>query len=140
MTLPKANRLRRRQHFSRVYQQGRRSRSQHLTLRSLKHSPAPRPQLQSELADCAILSDQPSRIGIAVSQKVSKRAVLRNRIKRQLKTAIAQFLHQFPVGWDLVIVVHPQAVQCDYGEFLQELKQLLFDAEVLDGHSRGCLL
>ena len=140
MTLPKANRLRRRQHFSRVYQQGRRSRSQHLTLRSLKHSPAPRPQLQSEPISCAIPFDQPTRVGITVSQKVSKRAVVRNRIKRQLRAAVIQLLHQFPVGWDLVIVVHPQAVQCDYGEFLQELKQLLFDAEVLDGHSRGCLL
>jgi ribonuclease P protein component len=44
--------------------------------------------------------------------------------------------HLLP-GWRLVIVVQPSAVQeeCDYQQFLQELKQLLAEAEVLNGYS-----
>jgi ribonuclease P protein component len=76
-----------------------------------------------------------TRIGISISQKVHKRAVIRNRIKRQLRAICRQLLPRFAQGWDLVITVHPQALQCDYQQFLQELEQLLTDAEVLDGYS-----
>lgn len=76
----------------------------------------------------------PARIGISISQKVSKRAVIRNRIKRQICAALRRFLPQLAPGWQLVIVVKPGAIQCDYEEFLRELEQLLTSAEVLDGH------
>jgi RNase P protein component len=36
-------------------------------------------------------------------------------------------------GWDLVIVVHPEIVQCDRLQYLQELEQLLTDAALLAG-------
>jgi len=77
----------------------------------------------------------PSRIGISISQKVSKRAVVRNRIKRQIKAAFRQLLPRIAPGWWLVVVVNPNAVQCEYEQFLRELEQLLTDAEVIDGHS-----
>jgi ribonuclease P protein component len=44
------------------------------------------------------------------------------------------FLPRFPTGWDLVIIVHPNAVECDYPQLLRELEQLLIDAEVFHGH------
>lgn len=75
----------------------------------------------------------PTCIGISISQKVSKRAVIRNRIKRQIRAAFRQLLPRIQDGWWLVVVVRPEAVQCDYGQFLRELEQLLADAEVLDG-------
>jgi ribonuclease P protein component len=74
-----------------------------------------------------------TRIGISINLKVSKRAVVRNRIKRQLRSALRQLLPRLISGWDLVIVVHPEAVECDYLQFLQELEQLLIQAEVIDG-------
>ena len=76
----------------------------------------------------------PSQIGISISLKVSKRAVVRNRIKRQIRAALRQLLPGIAYGWKLVIIVRPQAVECDYFQFLQELEQLLLDAEVLDGN------
>lgn len=75
-----------------------------------------------------------TRFGVSISQKVSKRSVVRNRIKRQLKAAFRQLLPLLDPGWLLVIVVRPEAVQCDYEQFLQELKQLLVDAEVINGN------
>jgi ribonuclease P protein component len=73
-------------------------------------------------------------VGIAVSQKVDKRAVVRNRIKRQLRAAVQQLLPRIQPGWQIVIGVRPRATECEYQQFLQELEQLLADAEVLHGN------
>jgi ribonuclease P protein component len=138
VALPKAHRLRLRQDFNRVYQKGRRRKASRLTLCILRHK-QPSGQLERDRAhedlDLSSAGCQPTRIGVSISQKVSKSAVVRNRIKRQLHAGLLQYLPQFSCGWDLVLVVHPQAVQCDYFQFLQELEQLLMDAEVLNGHS-----
>lgn len=75
----------------------------------------------------------PTQLGISVSQKVSKRAVVRNLIKRRLRVAFFSLLPQMSSGWQVVIVVKPGAAECDYGQFLQELKQLLIKAEVMNG-------
>ncbi len=69
-----------------------------------------------------------------MSQKVSKRAVVRNRIKRQIQAAFRCLLPKLAPGWQLVVVAKPNAIECDYEEFLRELKQLLVNAEVLNGH------
>ncbi|MBF2046422.1 MAG: ribonuclease P protein component [Leptolyngbya sp. IPPAS B-1204] len=153
MALPKAHRLRHRQDFSAVYQAGSRQSSPHLTLRALRKRRSARlekPELsaRSDL-DQFDQSDRngkeqtqrqeqqaipPTQIGISISQKVSKRAVVRNRIKRQLRAIVQQFLPQISPGWQLVIVVKPNAAECGYEQFLQELKQLLISAEVINGH------
>jgi ribonuclease P protein component len=78
-------------------------------------------------------ADSPSRIGISISKKVSKKAVVRNRIKRQIRAILRQLLPRLKSGWNIVISVRSQAVECDYQQFLQELEQLLAKAEVLNG-------
>jgi ribonuclease P protein component len=141
VVLPKVHRLRQRQNFTAVYQKGGRYRTKHLTLRALRQAKLSRTSCRAPLSGTEALtatgprSPLPTRIGIAISQKVSKRAVVRNRIKRQLRACLRQLLPQLSAGWDLVIIVHPQAVQCDYFQFLQELEQLLLDSEVLNGDS-----
>jgi ribonuclease P protein component len=118
--LPKQNRLRARQDFTTVYQKGIRQNRFSLGLRAY-HCHA-EPQAQPHL-----------RIGISISTKVSKRAVVRNRIKRQLRAALRHLLPRLANGWDFIIVVYPNALGCDYSEFLQQLKQLLVQAEILHG-------
>ncbi|MFB2939500.1 ribonuclease P protein component [Aerosakkonemataceae cyanobacterium BLCC-F154] len=150
MALPKAHRLKNRQEFSALFRKGMRYSTSHLTLRALRQSAKPELGKQSDsrlptpvatvakgndVARSQSQSKLPSRLGISISQKVSKRAVVRNRIKRQLKAAFWQLLPQVAPGWLLAIVVKPEATQCDYHQFLQELKQLLVEAEVLNGHS-----
>ncbi|MBD1850171.1 ribonuclease P protein component [Cyanobacteria bacterium FACHB-502] len=122
MALPGCHRLKHRDDFSRVYQSGLRRSTANLTLRALRLPAA----LNSEAVRC-------TRIGISISQKVSKRAVVRNRIKRQIHAVFRQFLPALVPGWMLVIVVKPSATQCGYEQFLQELKQLLTSAEVWHG-------
>ena len=130
MALPRVNRLKRRQDFSLVYQQGNRYKSRHLTLRVLRQlSTKSSPLLRSPDP----LSPWPIRVGIVVSLKVNKRAVVRNLIRRRLQAAFYHLLPYLKTGWDVVVIVHPLAWQCDYSQFLQELEQLLTEAEVLHG-------
>lgn len=120
------NRLRKRRDFAAVYQQGTRRSTFHLTLRA-----RPRSQDLGKSAPAAV--NLPTRIGLSISQKVSKRAVVRNRLRRQLRAACRQLLPHLSSGWDLVITVRPGSLPCDYHQFLQELKQLLVASEVLNG-------
>lgn len=126
MGLPKANRLRKRQDFNRVYQKGRRCSTRCFALSALQSVP----DKQHQVADTSQL-DSPTRVGISVSQKVSKHAVVRNRLKRQVRAIVSLWLPHMSAGWDLVLVVRPSAKECEYVNFLQELKQLLVTAEVI---------
>lgn len=124
MGLPKANRLKHRRDFQAVYQQGIRRSSSHLTLRALSElAPGERAQTSSH-----------ARIGISISQKVSKKAVIRNRIKRQIRAAFRELLPVIAPGWKIVIVVRPGATECEYRHFLGELKQLLTKAKIINGY------
>ncbi len=114
MGLPKAHRLKSRKDYRAVYDQGIRRYSPHLTLIALYLDP-------QEGVDCI----PETKFGISISKKVSKKAVVRNRIKRQLKSAIMYNLSLIPPGGKIVIVVKAQAIKCKYEHFLRELEELL---------------
>ena len=134
MALPQSNRLRHWRDFQTVYQKGIRRSGRFLTLRGLRqrNNVVDTPPSSKSLAKDE--SKPPTRIGISISQKVSKKAVVRNRIKRQIRAIFCQFLPRLSTGWQLVVVVRPGAQECDYGQILRELEQLLAEAEVLNGH------
>jgi ribonuclease P protein component len=94
-----------------------------LTLKSMRHQP-----------NSTTENLPATRFGISVSQKVSKKAVARNLLKRQIKTVLRLLLPQIANGWSVVIGVRPSAQGCEYVEILRELEQLLKAAEVLDGY------
>ena len=123
MGLPKENRLRDRRDFRTVYSQGIYQSSLHLVLRAL---------LTSKLEQQFLL--EPTRLGISISQKVSKKAVVRNRIKRQIRAAFIELLPIISPGWKIVIVVRSRAIECKYEHFLRELKQLFIEAKIIDGY------
>ncbi|MFQ4143095.1 ribonuclease P protein component [Chlorogloeopsis sp. ULAP02] len=140
MALPKAYRLKSRHDFQAVFREGTRRHGSNLTLRALRLSSAKQPFLDAknkiaQSSDAAVLA--PTQIGISVSTKVSKRAVVRNRLKRQIAAALHQLLPKMSPGWRLVVIVKPGAAEskCVTQQFLQELEQLLAQAEVLNGHS-----
>ncbi|MEB3162944.1 MAG: ribonuclease P protein component [Prochlorothrix sp.] len=130
MALPRQYRLRHRRDFDALYRKGRRFASAHLLVRVLRPAPVAIAPLENTHENT-----YPPRLGIVVSQKVSKRAVVRNRIRRQIQGVMQGFLPQIQPGLRLLITVKPPAVECDYYKFLQELRKLLSDAEVLDGYS-----
>ncbi|MDY6782723.1 MAG: ribonuclease P protein component [Cyanobacteriota bacterium] len=124
MGLPKINRLHRRD-FRAVYRRGLSRHSSHLKLKAI---PAPSPN-ETDRAPLA-----PTQFGISLGRKVSKKAVERNRLKRQLRAAIRQLLPSLAPGWKTIIVVKPEARKCKYEHFLRELKELLLQAEAVNGH------
>ncbi|WP_315790807.1 ribonuclease P protein component [Fischerella sp. JS2] len=139
MALPKANRLKSRKDFQAVFREGTRRHGSYMTLRALRPSSMKKPSLDTAHDNVkstnSVLS--PIKIGISISTKVSKRSVVRNRLKRQVSAALHQLLPQLSPGWRLVVVVKPAAAEskCVTQQFLQELEQLLAQAEVLNGHS-----
>ena len=131
MALPKANRLKQRKDFTAVYERGRRRNAPNFTLRALR-----RPKSITIAASLTAQLPEATcpRIGISISRKVSKKAVVRNRLKRQIRAMFRQFLPRIADRWWIVIGVKSTAVGCDYGQILQELEQLLVQAEVLNGN------
>jgi ribonuclease P protein component len=103
------NRLRRREDFARVYAKGRQYNSSHLKLRIYRTG-------SSDL-----------QVGIVVSKKVSKKAVVRNLIKRQLRAIFRICLPQLQPGLQIVVTVFikPQEVIPGYKQFEAELTKLL---------------
>ena len=65
-----------------------------------------------------------SRFGIIISSKVSKKAVNRNRIKRQIFNFIREAKNQLPVK-DYLIIVHPEVTKLNKQELQQEFFKIL---------------
>ena len=139
MALPKANRLKSYRDFQAVFREGIRRHGLHFTLRALRPSPSCKPCTDpaSEMQTNDKTNPTPAQIGISISTKVSKRAVVRNRLKRQIAAALYQLLPRILPGWRIVVVVKPTAadMKCVSQQFLQELEQLLAQTEVFNGHS-----
>ena len=56
-----------------------------------------------------------SRFGFIVSRRVGK-AVVRNRVKRQLREVMRHHLDEVPQGWDIVLVARPPIVEARFAE------------------------
>ncbi|MGB3295893.1 MAG: ribonuclease P protein component [Phormidesmis sp.] len=135
MALPQQHRLKSSRDFGKVHRKGQRAATQHLAVRALRRAD-PMVKRQMKLrgrSDIELVTKsadgQPSALsscfGISISRKVSKRAVVRNRIKRQLKAVIRHYLPRIEPGWQVVIVVRAAAVECEFDDFLRELEYLL---------------
>jgi len=66
-----------------------------------------------------------SRLGVLISTKVSKKAVIRNKFKRQIKQIIRTELPELKKGKDLVIIVFPQILDKNFQEISLFLKNSL---------------
>ena len=122
MGLPSKHRLKRRSDFQKIYKKGIRRSSRYFILRAFPTS-----------TNSAIKTID-TKIGISISRKVSKKAVERNRIKRQIRAVFRSLLPRISSPWLIVIVVKPEAKECKYEHFLRELEKLLIKAEIIYGY------
>lgn len=122
MGLPSRHRLKQRKEFQSVYKQGIRRSSRHFVIKAL---------LMGENLE---FNSMDTKIGISISRKVSKKAVVRNRIKRQIRSVFRCLLPKISFPWLIVVIVKPEAQECNYEHFLRELEQLLIKAEIIHGN------
>jgi len=72
-----------------------------------------------------------SRIGFVVSQKISKKAHLRNKIKRRLREIIKDNLDNLKPGYDLIFFTKKAIKEKDFLEIEKIVKQILKQAKLL---------
>lgn len=72
-----------------------------------------------------------SRIAIVVSTKVSKKAVERNRVKRQLREAVRSVFDQIKTGYDIALYVKKSAIGQPFEQLQKDLETALHKARLL---------
>jgi len=87
--LPQKNRLKKEKDFDEVFEKGKGFNSSLLFLKAKRNNL------------------KVKRFGFVVSQKVSKKAIVRNRVKRFLREAIKERLKEIKSGVDIVLVTKP---------------------------------
>ncbi len=111
--LSKTNRLRGKKDFEEVFKTGDTYRSAFLTLRVLKNSSGP------------------VRFGFVVSTKVSKSAVVRNKIKRRLSESVRSLLLKKKTGADVAVIALPSAEKKGFSEINEAVESLFKKARLI---------
>jgi ribonuclease P protein component len=114
---PRHARVRARADYARVFEQARRTSDPLMSLHWLA-------------------GDAPARLGLAVSRKVDTRAVMRNRIKRQLREHFRQLRAQLP-GGDYVIVARAPAAKATASQLRATFERVLSRAGALPPPAAG---
>ncbi len=119
MRFPRTARLLKHSDFERVYKQGRRHFSSHMTVFYLRQADGVSPQ--------EISPERTARVGFTVG-KVLGGAVVRNRIKRRMRDAVRQrraILMTGANGMDVDIVINPKksVLSLDFAVVLDEVER-----------------
>src|SRR3989338_575122 len=111
--LPSKNRLSKTSDFKELALKGRPFYSSFLTLKILKES------------------GLTSRFGVVVSARVSKKATVRNKIKRRITEIVRLNLNNLSAGFKIMIFLKPAAASKNYREIKEEIGKLLKQARIL---------
>ena len=112
--LAKENRLKKKKDFEKLFKGGRSFREKFLVLKVNKNN------LDSV------------RFGFIVSKKVSKKAVTRNKIKRQLREIIRKEIDNYQKGFDIAVIALPGIISKDFKEISQALEFALKKIKILN--------
>ena len=121
MVLPASMRLRGHRCFSRLHRSRCRHHGKWMVLRQIDSD---RSLLRSELRN---QSDTTCRCALVISNKVSKRAVRRNRLRRLLHSHLRKRLEQRSdlTGKWLLLSLRPDAAEAEPAQLLEECDSLL---------------
>jgi len=111
--LPKENRLKKKKDFDQVFKKGKGFNEKFLFLKIEKNN----------------LKE--SRFGFVVSQKISKKAVIRNKIKRRLREITKEKILQIKKGIDGVLIVKPGLEKKTFLEVREITESLFRKANIL---------
>lgn len=111
--LPKINRLKKKRDFEAVFKTGSIFKNNILILRLVKNN-----------------LDK-NRFGFMVSLKVSKKAVLRNKVRRRLSEIIKRSAGKIKTGTDMVFIALPGIEKKEFSEIDEAVKNILNKAKCL---------
>lgn len=66
-----------------------------------------------------------SRFAFVISTKIDKRAVVRNKIKRQLRAIVKKYLDKFPAGKDFLFITQKPIAKLDFEQIEKDVLFLL---------------
>lgn len=72
-----------------------------------------------------------SRFAVVVGTKVSKKAVDRNRIRRQYRDILQKSIKEIKPGFDVLLLTAKPAIGLDYAEKEKKLRSTLYRAKLL---------
>lgn len=104
--LPKENRLKKKKDIERVFKKGMSFKEDFLILKMVKNNL------------------KKSRFAFIVSQKVSKKATLRNKIKRRLRELVRLKLKKIKGGLDFIFLTTPGIKEKDFWELDKTINKL----------------
>lgn len=110
--LPKVNRIKKKKDFEVIFKKAKSFKNNFLILKTTSNS------------------IETKRFGFIVSQKVSKKAVVRNLIRRRLNEAVKINFDNVKDGFDCVFIVLSGAVKEDFSEVKKSVKILLEKANL----------
>ena len=117
--IPKEKRLVTKKDFSRVFSKGRIFHSRGLRAKICRNS------LEF------------SRFGLVISTKVSKKAVLRNKVRRRLRSIIGQSLPLIRGGQDVAILARKEVLEMTFEQIEASTVHLLEKAGLLTAGKRS---
>jgi len=111
--LPTKNRLKKKKDFEKILKEGRSVKWDGLALKYYSNS------------------FKESRFGIIVSKRVSKRAVVRNKIKRRIREILRRELKKIKKGQDIILFVFPELKNKEFLEIQEMVIKLLKKGKLL---------
>ncbi|MBZ9569559.1 ribonuclease P protein component [Patescibacteria group bacterium] len=111
--LAKINRLKKRKDFDLVFKRGKGFKEDFLVLKMIRNN----------------LNQ--TRFGFIVGGKISKKATLRNRIKRRLRELIRMKLKRIKKGFDLILIAQTGLENKDFWEIEEIINKLFSKAKII---------
>jgi len=119
--LPKKNRLNKKKDLQKVFRKGKGIKESLLTFKWIYNNSGI------------------SRFAFVISKKVSKKAVLRNKIRRRLREKVRLMLPYFKEGIDGVIIANSGIEKQKKEKLIDNLNKILFRAKLIKKNKKnGC--
>lgn len=77
-----------------------------------------------------------TRFGFIVGIKISKKAVVRNKIKRWLRAAVSEYIKDIAPGFDVAVLVKPSIVNSNFEVIKSAIVRLLAKTRLINKTSQ----